>query len=726
MSALADEIVKTLSRKKKDPIDLAVEVVDAVLNELNIPTSSSKGLPVRLRARRVMFSGTKRLAPDNPDAAGFPIEDATGSSELDSAPDAPTTPKTTRAVPQSSPDEVSDIAITTDLPESNTIRRALVPFQFEWLLQDGVNGLGSGRNLRGKSSVLNVMLWSLSGRCSEFSPDVQRWIQHVEVDWTVGHETLRVQFDATNGHTTTGTVSLLTADGAIGNVLATFDRDSFEDAMNSVMLTRLRLHPITVSQSGKPTSHQWAAYTSALWVRPKYLASIVGKEATLSVRLMQMFIGTDWVPVLAAASTIAGTLAAEQMTAEDRTKTATDAVALSRLEAQSKVDGLRSQIAALPTGTPDLATITAARARASQLTLQIYQIERQLGQKLSARQSISQQLKAAQARVHTEYEDALLTKFFHQMEPTMCPRCTTAVTEERRAAESDSHKCSICTNDLHLEDVTVKVNNASTDEEPTSSYAETEDPDPPPRDEIDALTQALDEADAAVSALTDQLEALNQDHETATSEAEFSATLLATAQERRRLELAIARAEGAVEALAQPVPAATGTPVDPIKLAVATAAETVLKRWVKDGQDPLLSAISADIEHLTVSFGGDSLSDVRLDGAANMKLLKGGDPATYGALTPGEQLRVKVATVIALIRHGYVAGLGRHPGLLLLDSPAAEEIPDGDLATMIAALIEVADDAPMQILVATRNTGPLLELLPEASRRIAIGDEYVW
>jgi hypothetical protein len=109
-----------------------------------------------------------------------------------------------------------------------------------------------------------------------------------------------------------------------------------------------------------------------------------------------------------------------------------------------------------------------------------------------------------------------------------------------------------------------------------------------------------------------------------------------------------------------------------------------------------------------------------------LKLRKGGDPATYGQLTPGEQLRVKIATVIALIKHGYVERLGRHPGFLLLDSPAAEEMPDGDLATMVAALIQVAGDAPMQIIVATRNTGPLESLLPEGNRIIASGDNYVW
>lgn len=731
MSALAEEIVKVLGRKTKaNRLDLDVAVVDGVLDDLGIPTSASKGVPVRLRVKRVAFGGTKRLALDHPDAAGHPIEEIADAAQLDLAPrDA----AHTKSEPAQSDSLVAASGLGEDVdaagqPEHEIVRRALVPFTFEWQPQEGVNGLGSERNLRGKSTVINVLLWSLSGRCSEFSPDVLRWIQRVEVDWLVGQETLRVAFDAENGDVKDGTVTLLGDDEAAQNVVANFDRDSFEDAMNSVMLNRLRLETFTVSQAGRPASHQWPAYVNALWVRPKYLNAIIGKEPMIGVRLMQMFIGTDWVPVLAKASTIAGTLAAEKKDAEQRTQTATDAVEASRVEAQKKVDALRSQIDALPPGTPDLAKVTAASVRAGDMAREIHALETQQLNQSVARDTIWQQLRATKARRHTEYENALLTKFFHQMEPTVCPRCTATVTEERRAAEPDQHKCSVCTSDLNLEALDANVVVASSvDPQPTTlPVTDIGEEEPEPRSEIDALEEALQTADTALAALRDRLDESAAARDAASNEAALDTALLAAAQERQRLEIEVARAEGAVSALARPVAPTVGQPVDPIHLAVAATAESVLSGWVKESQDPLLTQISADIERLTVSFGGDSLTDVKLDGAANLKLRKGGDPATYGQLTPGEQLRIKVATVIALIRHGYVGGLGRHPGFLLLDSPAAEEIPDGDLATMVAALIEVADDAPMQIIVATRSTGPLRELLPEANRIIATVDDYVW
>lgn len=703
MSALAEEIVKVLGRRQKGRALVLIPAdVDTILATLGIPASASKGVPVSLRATRVLFSGTKRLAPDHPDAQGFEPEVV----EDDEVHDALTVVGERNEAGQSLDSETTD----------EEIIRVPVPFEFEWEPQPGVNGVGSGRNLRGKSTVMNVLLWSLTGRFSEFSPDIRRWIEHVEVDWKVGEEELRVSFDAERGVVARGTVISVNSDGTEGTALAAFDDDSFADAMNSVMMNRLRLEAFTVSQAGTPATHRWASYVNAFWVRPKYLKSIIGKESTLSIRLMQMFIGTDWVPVLATASTVAGTLAAEHKSATDKAKVATDAVELSRVAAQKSVDEVKVKIAALPSGTPDIAKMRRSSVKASNLSREIHTLDSELIARAMSAETVRQQLKAAKARDHTEFEHALLTKFFHQMEPTVCPRCTAQVTPERRAAEPEEHKCSVCTNDLNLD--SLDTDNSVTDYQG--------DDEPGPRSEVEALEEALANVEAVMAGLRDQIDTKTKERDVAFTESEAAADLAKAAEERRTLDLALARAEGAAEALAQPVTRIDANPVEPLHLAVAQAAEKVLAQWVKISQDPLLLKISSDIERLTMSFGGDSLSHIKLDGAANMSLRKGGDPAKYGDLTEGEKLRVKIATVIALIKHGYAENIGRHPGLLLLDSPSSEEMPEEDLATMVEALIAVAEEAPMQIVVATRNSGPLMDLLHERNRIIAEGDDYVW
>lgn len=740
MSALAEEIVKILGRRRKENrLELEVPEVDKVLDHLGIPTSASKGVPVHLRVARVSFSGTKRLDPAHPDAEGFPLEEMGGDrhepleADTDDAAHG-------EAAAEAEEGELADQTEREegDVEESEaegSVVRALVPFDFTWEPLDGVNGVGSGSNLRGKSSIVEMLLWSLSGRCAVFSVAVRRWIEHVEVDWVVGAETLRVAFDADNGEVSNGSVTVIEEGGSEGPVIATFrDAEAFEDAMNSVMMSRLRLESFTVSQAGKPVTHRWASYVNALWVRPKDLKSIIGKETTLSVRLMQMFIGTDWVPVLATASTIAGSLEAEQKVAAQRRKTATDAMEGSRAEAQKVARAVEAKIAGLPKGTPDPAKLALANARIGDLMRQMHTLETQLLRQSVAADAARQQLKAAKARHHTEYEHALLTKFFHQMEPTVCPRCTAGVTDERRAAEPDEHKCSVCTSDLNLEALKANVIVAnSVDDavatalvEATAAVTEEAGEEPAPKTEVEALAEAGERVEAVMAALREQINKLRVTHDDLVAETTLDAALAQAVEDRRLLDIELARAEGAVQALAAPIAPVDASPVDPVQLAVAEAAEKVLSSWVKGHQDPLLTKISAEIERLVVNFGADSLSNIKLDGAATMSLRQNGDPSTYGHVTPGEQLRLKIAAVIALIKHGYGEGIGRHPGFLLLDSPAAEEMPDGDLATMVAALLGVAKEAPMQIIVATRSTGPLLELLPEEHRLIAEGDNFVW
>lgn len=729
MSSLADEIVRILGRRRKENrLVMTVEDVDRILEDLGIPTSASKGVPVHLRVAQVSFRGTKRLNPSHPDAQGCELEEietANEQTQLDFDSLAATDVGASNAGTQNEPQQ-SDV-------EASVVR-ALVPFDFKWRPVDGANGVGSGNNLRGKSSLMNVLLWSLTGRCTEFSVAVKRWIEHVEVDWVVGAETLRVAFDANNGSVSNGTVTVVEENGQLGPVIASYDNDSFEGVMSSVMLNRLRLEPFTVSQSGKPVTHKWASYVSALWVRPKYLKSIIGKEPTLSIRLMQMFIGTDWVPVLATASTVAGTLESEQKNAQERTKTATAAVQTSRSEALKTVEILKSQIAALPPDLPDPAKVNAASVRIGDLVREIHSLETQLLNRSAAAGTVRQELKAARARRHTEYEHALLTKFFHQMEPTVCPRCTASVTQERRAAEPDEHKCSVCTSDLNLNALDANVVIADTVDAGVAAalvdslnvIVDDDLAEELPTDEIDALEQALDSTEAAMASLRQSINELQTIHDELVEEIDLNTSLLKVVEKRRLLDIELARAEGAAAALADPVAPVDTLPVDPIQLAVADAAQKVLSGWVKGNQDPLLTTISEEIERLVVNFGADGLSNIRLDGATNMKLRQNGDPSSYGDVTPGEQLRLKIATVIALIKHGYAEGIGRHPGFLLLDSPAAEEMPDGDLATMISALLEVVKEAPMQIIVATRNTGPLIDLLPEANRLIADGEGFVW
>ncbi|OQO89655.1 hypothetical protein B1813_22385 [Saccharomonospora piscinae] len=570
-------------------------------------------------------------------------------------------------------------------------------------------------------------MWALTGRASNFQPDIEHWIEGVEVDWKVGSEGIRVQFQARDGRPTGSILDV--HPGGYSHEIGTFDGpEQFEGVMGSVMMARMRLEQIPVWTNDREVRHTWPAYSSALAVRANALDPVVGNVTTIGVRMLQMFVGTDWAPAVAASTTALRGVLSRRAAVQQEASTVGEAVRGARASAQIQVDDLTAKLAALPEGTPDVQQMLGSATRVSELAREVYGLEQRLLSETEALDTIDAQLRAAKARQHTLLEDARLSKFFHRMKPTVCPRCASPVTEEQQAAEEDNHECSLCTKDLNLNVYEGEVHESDSQAEADGPNDGDEDGDEEssPVDSIDALESALAAAKQSIQNLRSQLEEKVAERDQAKTKDSHSAESLAAAAERRAVELELARARGALDALAQPTVSEQEDPADLKVAAVLKTANEVVSGWVKDGQMPLLGQISADIETLAVSFGADSLRDVRLRGNGQLDVAKGGQPATYSKLTAGEKLRVKIATAIALIKHGYVSGVGRHPGMLVLDSPAAEELPESDLATMVEALQAVAREADMQIFVATRNAGPLVELLPEENRRVAVDDAYVW
>jgi len=121
------------------------------------------------------------------------------------------------------------------------------------------------------------------------------------------------------------------------------------------------------------------------------------------------------------------------------------------------------------------------------------------------------------------------------------------------------------------------------------------------------------------------------------------------------------------------------------------------------------------------------LEAVKLGSNATLALTKGGESTSFSKVTAGERLRLRLATAVALLRVGQERGLGRHPGLLIIDSPGAEEVSDIDLAALLGELQTIAKETPgLQILVASANPPAIVSQIGEDWCRIAEKDAYLW
>jgi hypothetical protein len=113
---------------------------------------------------------------------------------------------------------------------------------------------------------------------------------------------------------------------------------------------------------------------------------------------------------------------------------------------------------------------------------------------------------------------------------------------------------------------------------------------------------------------------------------------------------------------------------------------------------------------------------MEFNGAGALQISQGGADTHFSKLTAGERLRVRIAAAIAVVEVARVRGYGRHPGLLILDSPRSEEMADGDFAQLLSSVESVVSNVGnMQVIIGAIATPELLRVAPKTHTRHAIG-----
>jgi hypothetical protein len=118
---------------------------------------------------------------------------------------------------------------------------------------------------------------------------------------------------------------------------------------------------------------------------------------------------------------------------------------------------------------------------------------------------------------------------------------------------------------------------------------------------------------------------------------------------------------------------------------------------------------------------------MHLDNGGKLKVHQGGADDYFSNLTMGERLRIKIAVSLAAVEVAKRRGHGRHPGLLVIDSPASEEVVDTDFEQMLDSVSSVvAEMADVQIIIGTTARPAVLDVVSREHRLHAAGDDYLF
>lgn len=576
-------------------------------------------------------------------------------------------------------------------------------------LKPGIWAITSEKNFAGKSSIIEIILWCLRGTPKNLQEDVHKWLNWVALDFMVDEQPYRIEFTVEAG-VPSGTLMLIQPGGG-SMIIDRFSTDQgFAATMSQFMMNTLDLDPIPAMQGRegdkKAVEHGWTALSGGLYFGGDHKLLLGDVQmAGLPGRMLQMYVGLPWALTVMQARTVKKEVEQEQ----DQSNRAAARAAMEATKARTRLEtDLAAAKKTLAGLSPTEATAEELERLASELgklsPIAIDQATRHAAAKADL-QALRGVADTDQRTLRNLRENIVAEQFFNGLEPVCCPRCEAKVSGERIKRESVDLNCSLCAEQIPVE--TMEGVSETIEESERRAQASNAAVERAVAHEA-SLRRLANDASKAVDAARKALE---------------KAATATTFQQRRDAELAVARLEGALKE--RKIDGASPAPSP--DLALVRAATKEAETAYDESRGDILQRLSEEILSLAQRLGVRMLEAVKLGSNATLALTKGGESTSFSRVTAGERLRLRLATAVALLRVGRERGLGRHPGLLIIDSPGAEEVSDIDLAALLGELQTIAKETPgLQILVASANPPAIVNQLGEDWCRIAEKAAYLW
>jgi hypothetical protein len=327
---------------------------------------------------------------------------------------------------------------------------------------------------------------------------------------------------------------------------------------------------------------------------------------------------------------------------------------------------------------------------------------------------VSESFDDARRRVKQLEDEQSAGYSFRKLSPSCCPACEASYKDVVAAAEpaGDGSTCLLCKNDIPQD----------TDDFESDRIQLA-------KDEVDALDTSLKVARAKQKAA--EKSARDAVVELRKAKERVSALQLDLAVKVPNSELEIVQLEAQAAQLRDLMgdrtkAASTDGNTDNAVKILRTATE-VTKELMTDKQSEVLKQISQSVMALAQKFGMPNVTEMQLDNGGRLKVKQGGATEWFSNLTMGERLRIKIAVALAAVEVARERGHGRHPGLMVIDSPASEEVVDKDFEAMLDSVSTAASEmGDVQIIIGTTARPSVEAVVPIEHRLHAKGDDYVF
>ena len=585
-------------------------------------------------------------------------------------------------------------------------------------LKPGIYGVISDNNLRGKTTVLEVIKWLLRGSSSGLLQEgVKQWIHKASIVFKIDSESYMVKLTNSKNEVQGELLNILESENKqIGEF---YSNDEFESCMSEFMIKQFSLDKISAFRNGKieeevgkKVYHSWSSLASALFISTNY-SSLFGDNTMdgLINRLMNMYLGLPWISTYTALKTIESQIKSENKVEDIHLNKEIERKKKRYQEIELELKVKEELIKKFPSDKDTREKLNVARVKYGEISRELTSLDRALRKLSEEFEAIKETRKNDKIRINNFKEDLAANAIFKRLNPTCCPHCESKIDKLKIEKEKTTHHCAICDSSLlESEDSEVLLNELQINLKASEKgYNE--------------VNREYIRKNDTHSKLTSTLLALQKEIEQFESELDSFSERIKVEKDITRL--LVLKEEYSISVEKPITSTVKGKPIDEKKI-ISKAIEITKGRF-ENLQKELLKEVSDEILRISKLVGLGNIESVNLTATPNLKLEKDGSSTSYSSCSEGEKLRLKVITTIALLSVAEKKKLGRHPGLLLIDSPGAQEVSDHDLNSLIEGLKQLTTELPfLQIIIASRASDVILKQIEEGNRKHAKGNDFLW
>lgn len=631
-------------------------------------------------------------------------------------------------------------------------------FKYERKFYPGINTLISD-NLKGKSSILKCIKFALTGR-DKLKKDVSSWIEHILLEFKIGDVTYTSYIDNSENRIKAKLYRTNIAQfdgGKIRDVDCIFDVSSSKDLESNCEIFFYKQLGITSLKWTQKDSQKevnklneastsWSTFFKTIYLESKDSGTLVfGAQGDL---LFQILLGLGFTSSMNRLKIRKEKLQFELSKIVDVDGSANTNNEKLILKLQEEI-GLAKKEIGINRGFSADRNVGEMMKEKSSLVQQIQYIEndrllsikryseseKKISKLMTKKRHVDEDIRKLKIQNDKIQKDILrieehidIGSFFSNLEIKSCPSCNNHL-EFIKSSVKDSHSCGLCHHEIvdseRQEDVSrLELRKHSLEQEFLK---------------INEQLRVLDSADIRISTSLEEAEnsvehvdSTNFDDEVTSLMSLVSVLDGNIEKERVTIDKSIKsfrEAEDNLAVLNYRLNEAEILAVDLAEnfksskqthtISLLESTITYLEEYRAVANTSILKEFKVIILTVLHSLGLESFTDIEIDSKLRIKYLQGGDKLSYSDITEGEQLRVKVALYLALVKLNSEHGVGNHPRFLIIDSPGKEEADDKYFDGLIEAFntVEREFSDKIQILIGSADRR-LSDIVPAAKQEI--------